>query len=340
MNQSGINHQGQLAYQDCAVLIDLKAIPGNKHQLASVINSVTEEGATAVLLYNAPRKDFKHRLFNPDSLPGFKVPVLYITAAIINEIEKSKHPVCDIHVKIKRERATAYNVIGFLDRGSPWTVVVGSHYDHVGVPGKLEAFQGDPGIHNGADDNASGTAAVMELARWASPNKELKYNYLFIAFSAEEKGLFGSWNFCNSSEFSNYGIRWMLNLDMVGRLGWNHRNKLTALGTASSPNWNRLVKHTEHHGFRISRIKGAPGFSDHYPFMKHRVPVIFLNTGLHHDYHTPLDDPDRINYAGETRIIQYCEHLIMNVESIGDPGFRKISGFYNFTAAAKEFIFR
>jgi aminopeptidase YwaD len=335
---------GKLLYQGKVVLVNMSdsEIQTDKgiDRTFEIIRNATDLGVSACLLYNALPGDFDKKLFDPDSVPLFKIPVVYITSSIITSLKKMDNPSCEIEVRIERKRPTAYNVIGFLDRGAEKTVVIGGHFDHVGTPGVPIPKIGDPKIHNGADDNASGAAAVMELARWACQQKDLKYNYLFIAFSAEEKGLFGSWNFCNSDDFKKYHFVWMLNLDMVGRLGWNGTNRLTVQGLASSSKWKEVIKNTDHPDLTISKIKGAPAYSDHYPFLMHHVPVIYYTTGLEKEYHKPLDDPELINYTGEAAIIEYLQRIILHVETIGDPGFKKVSGWNNFKAFIKEFIFK
>ncbi len=321
-------------------LIDLKHEKLNLDQPENPVNMAVQDGYAAILLSNAYEPDFKNRLFNADSTVLFPVPVFYITADLAIQITKIENPTCEIEVSIDRKRPAAYNVIGFVDNGAKKTAVVGGHFDHVGTPGSENPVIGDPNICNGADDNASGTAAVMELARWASQQKNLKYNYLFIAFSAEEKGLFGSWNFCNSVDFRKYDFAWMLNLDMVGRLAWNGKNRLTVEGVASSHEWKSLLNKTEHKAFTLLRIKGAPGYSDHFPFVKHHIPVIYFSTGLEHEYHKPVDDANLINYAGEAAIIEYLERLMQNAEKIENPGFHKISGWQNFKAFISGLVFR
>jgi aminopeptidase YwaD len=327
------------------ILLDMysKIIGTDKGMQKSIqlINTCVLNGASAIILYGAWQKDFRDRLFNADSMPSFPLPIVYITYSVLKQVKKIKEkPACDIEVSIAKDRPVANNVIGFLDNGAKRTVVIGGHFDHVGTSGSQQPKIGDPGIHNGADDNASGTAGVMELARWASHEKNLKYNYLFIAFSAEEKGLYGSWNFCNSSDFRKYDIAWMLNLDMIGRLGWKGKDKLAVMGMASSKKWRTLLKKTSHEGLQLLKLKGAPGYSDHYPFLKHKVPVIYFTTGLEKEYHTPLDDPELINYRGEAVILEYLERLILNAEMIGDPGFHKVSGFQDMKALISEFVLK
>jgi Zn-dependent M28 family amino/carboxypeptidase len=194
----------------------------------------------------------------------------------------------------------------------------------------------EPQIHNGADDNASGTAMMLELARWATSNKGLKYNYIFAAFSAEEKGLFGSKAFCSRSWVNNKNIVYMLNLDMVGRLGCQG-DTLRALGVASSLVWDKLLETVEHPDFSIKKISGAPAFSDHSPFLKKDIPVIYFTTGLHPDYHTPKDDTELINFAGMTEIEAYLKRYILSAEALPEIPFHKINTLQNTKAYLQTF---
>jgi aminopeptidase YwaD len=331
--------------KDKVVLMDMKgkqnAVAGSFQKTLQQISAATEKGASAILLFNASRMDFNNRLFNPDSMPSFTIPVVYLTSKPLKVLSDMPEPACSLEVEIDFIRPTAYNVIGFVDNGAVRTVVIGGHFDHVGTPGENPKV-GDPGIHNGADDNASGACAVMELARWVSRQKGLKYNYLFIAFTAEEKGLYGSWNFCNSPDFKKYDFAWMLNLDMVGRLGWKGKGKekLTVLATHSSRKWKTLYRNTPHPGMKLFKIKGGPAFSDHYPFIKHKVPVIYFTTGLEKEYHKPADDPELINCKGEAEIVDYIEHIILNAEQLGDPGFRKLTTWQDIKTVLNLFILK
>ncbi|NVO18191.1 MAG: M28 family peptidase [Bacteroidetes bacterium] len=332
------------SYKGKAVVLDMK---GNEHNsspgiwdIVSYIHECIARGAEAILLFNASHNDFGNRLFNADSMPSFPVPVLYITHKVRVDLNNNSGATCKISVEIKRKRPAAHNVIGFMDNGAQKTIMIGGHFDHVGTPGVKDPIAGDPNIHNGADDNASGAAAVLELARWITARKGLRYNYLFIAFSAEEKGLFGSWNFCNSNDFKLFNIAWMLNLDMVGRLGWSGKNRVDVLGLASAREWKKILKKVDHTGLKLTKLGGGAAFSDHYPFRVHKVPFIYFTTGLEHEYHKPVDDPELINYKGEAVILDYIERLIVEAERSPEPEYKKIGLFRDIGTVIKMFILK
>ncbi len=239
-------------------------------------------------------------------------------------------------MQLDRTVSKPENVIGWIDNHSAKTVVVGAHYDHVGITRSRTGADKTPQIHNGADDNASGTAALLELAAWTVNTKGLKYNYIFVAFSAEEKGLFGSKAFCSRKWVNHDNIAYMLNMDMVGRLGCQG-DTISILGMASSPDWDRLVGQVEHPDFSIRRINGAPPFSDHAPFLKKGIPVIYFTTGLHPDYHTPKDDTELINFKGMGEIMVYIQKVILKTETLPEVPFHKINFIQHAIALAKTF---
>jgi hypothetical protein len=224
-------------------------------------------------------------------------------------------------IKITRKSLATKNVVGVLEGAGPFadeTIVVGAHYDHLGTggaenPGSLAFFSRN--IHNGADDNASGTALVMELARRLGKRAEpLPRRIVFMAFSGEEKGLLGSQHYVKYPLIPLDKTVMMFNFDMVGRL--NDQNALTVMGLGSTSGLEDLVdKLGSEAGFKIKKIKGASdglGGSDHESFYMKNVPILFPFTGLHADYHRPSDDTELINFAGMVKIADLGEKLILD----------------------------
>ncbi len=222
---------------------------------------------------------------------------------------------------IEGEKTETKNVIGVLPGSGPHadeTVVIGGHYDHLGhgglMSGSLSVFSHD--IHNGADDNASGTSMVLELARRLAARREpLPRRVVFIAFSGEERGLLGSQYYVEHPLIPLGETVMMINCDMVGRL--NSRGELTMVGTGSTQGIDKLVDSLgQTAGLKIKKVAGlSDGFggSDHESFYNKGVPVLFAFTGLHGDYHRPTDDSDRINYQGMGRIADYLELIALDV---------------------------
>lgn len=208
-------------------------------------------------------------------------------------------------VKIADSIRKADNIIGFLDNGAARTIVVGAHYDHIGH-GELGNSKDDPDnigkIHNGADDNASGVAGLLELARLYTQNdvKE-RYNILFIAFGAEELGLYGSRYFTEHPTIPLDSILWMLNMDMIGR--YNPDNGLMVIGYGTSPAFKDIFEGvTSDIKFRLNN--DGRGGSDQTSFYDKKIPVLFFHTGGHEDYHKHGDDADKINYKAMKSILE------------------------------------
>jgi len=324
------------------VLIDIAPGPVEKDNaaiLAAIIESVSsvvQQGAAGVILYNSSRKTTEDVLFGSPFTESLNIPVVYIARLPFNKISNIKTGTCSLSVEIDRTVTKPANVIGWIDNKSSKTVVIGAHYDHVGITKSRTGDDKTLQIHNGADDNASGTAALLELARWAVMDESLKYNYVFAAFSAEEKGLFGSKAFCSRPWVNNDNIVYMLNMDMLGRLGCQG-DTISALGVGSSVVWDQILDSVQHPDFSIKKINGAPAYSDHSPFLKKGIPVIYFTTGLHPDYHTPKDDTELINFEGMVELKSYLQNFIRTSESLPEIPFQKIHTFQNTRAYIQTF---
>ena len=216
--------------------------------------------------------------------------------------------------KIERVKAVIKNVIGVLEGSGPLadeTVVIGAHYDHVGRGGRDSLSPGSTDIHNGADDTASGTASLLELARRlaARPEKPAR-RIVFIAFTAEESGLIGSAKYCQEPVFPLEKTVAMLNMDMVGRLV---DNKLTVFGTGTSPHWNELLdKLGKAAGFELTKKPEGFGPSDQSSFYAKKIPVLHFFTGNHPDYHRPSDDWEKINVPGIEKVTDLIEEIALD----------------------------
>ena len=196
------------------------------------------------------------------------------------------------------------NVIGVLKGTSDKHVVIGAHMDHLGVDGDGDAY-------NGADDNASGTTAILELAEAFGKSKtKPKDTIVFIAFNAEELGLLGSKHYVSDPLLPLDDCKLMINLDMVGRL---RGTTVTAQGGNLSRSVTQLVdKLDDNYPFDVN-ITAAGNRSDHAPFNWNGVPVLFFHTGTHPQYHRTTDDPDLINYEGLVNIAKFVKDLTVEV---------------------------
>lgn len=211
--------------------------------------------------------------------------------------------------KVKRVVVTdsirkADNVIGFIDNGALYTIVIGAHYDHIGYGelGNSKDSLNIGKIHNGADDNASGVAGLLELAKHYAQNKiKEPFNLLFIAFGAEELGLLGSKYFVEHPTMPLDKMHWMLNMDMIGR--YNPDNGLAVIGYGTSPSFEKIFDGVTSN-IKFNKSKDGNGGSDQTSFYKKNIPVLFFHTGGHPDYHKTGDDAYKIDYEALRSILE------------------------------------
>ena len=199
------------------------------------------------------------------------------------------------------------NVIGFLDHGANFTIVVGAHYDHLGYGGFGSLYaEKEPAIHNGADDNASGVTGLLYLAEQCK--KYRIYNFLFIAFAGEERGLLGSNYFVKHAATDVSKFNYMLNMDMIGRL--KPEKTLAVYGVGTSPQWMPVLETIQIDSIQMVPTESGVGPSDHTSFYYEGVPVLHFFTGQHEDYHKPSDDADKINFSGMRSVLNFIEIII------------------------------
>ena len=216
-----------------------------------------------------------------------------------------------------------HNVVGFLNNKAKKTVIIGAHYDHLGygeMGGSLSAEK-EKQIHNGADDNASGIAAMLAIAERVKGLKFKSYNYLFLAFSGEEHGLWGSNYYAKNSTVDLKTVAFMINLDMVGRLDKDKR--IAIHGTGTSPVWDTVIETIKVPEFNIKKHESGVGPSDHTSFYLQDLPVLHFFTGQHENYHKPSDDAELINYIGLELVVDYIENLLSLMNKKPAPLFTK-----------------
>jgi hypothetical protein len=206
-------------------------------------------------------------------------------------------------------------------------VVVGAHFDHLGMGGKSSGsrFQDTVAIHNGADDNASGTAGVIQLAeKFVSIRKHLKRSIIFIAFTGEELGLLGSKEFISKPPVNLKNVVAMINLDMIGRLK-SDTHVLSIGGTGTWAEADSVLKMIENgRSFNTAHSPEGYGPSDHASFYSENIPVAFFTTGAHDDYHSPADDIEKIDCESEVNILKMVYDLILNIAQMPvRPAFRE-----------------
>ncbi len=230
----------------------------------------------------------------------------------------------DAHDTVGGEMISAIDVVGYLDNGAENTVVIGGHFDHLGMGMDHNSLDANPEgkIHNGADDNASGTAGVIELARYFSENqRKEKFNFLFICFSGEELGLFGSKKYCENPTIDFSKVNYMINMDMIGRLN-DSTKKIIIYGVGTAPDWVPMIDKIPSN-FSIKKDSAGIGPSDQTSFYLKNIPVLHFFTGQHADYHKPTDDINKINFAGEKKVLEYIVKIIEETEKIPKLIFQK-----------------
>ena len=231
-----------------------------------------------------------------------------------------------LDVDIERRQATVHNVAGYLPGKSDEYIVIGAHYDHLGLGDQNSLAPSKIGkVHHGADDNASGTAALMELGRLFSAHRgNLKRGLLFLAFAGEEIGLLGSSHWVNHPTRPIEKAAAMLNMDMVGRI---KKDKVYVGGIGTGSTFEALIKRINgKHGFKLDRSKSGYSSSDHTSFVAKNVPVLFFFSGLHSDYHKPSDTWDKIDGESAARLVDMVAEIASELQAAEErPKFAKVA---------------
>ncbi|MGI8950945.1 MAG: M28 family peptidase [Chitinophagaceae bacterium] len=280
-------------------------------------------GATALIIFNSSSLVDNIQFNKRDSFPAVAIPVIYINQNAIQKYFNDATAFYNISLKVQltNKSRKARNVVGFINNNSPTTIIIGAHYDHLGYGEDGNSLDGVGQIHNGADDNASGTAALIELGRILKTDNNAKNNnYLFIAFSGEELGLFGSKYWLNHPS-TNITANYMINMDMVGR--YDSSRKLTIGGYGTSPVWGNVFSNTTDKNLVIHFDSSGMGPSDHASFYRNNIPVLFFFTNSHSDYHKATDDWQKINFSGELEIVKYIDKIIDATNDKGKLTFEK-----------------
>jgi len=281
------------------------------------IKTAQSFGASAVIFYNNDENLDDPEFDLSMKVKSFNIPVVFVTNSILNDGDEIK-----LNVDLKKQERTGNNVIAFIDNGVENTVVIGAHYDHLGwgeSGGSL--YRGDPAIHNGADDNASGVSLMLELARVIKTTNLKGNNYLFVAFSGEELGLYGSKSFVKDATIDVSSINYMLNFDMVGRL--DEENTMAVNGVGTSPLFKEKALNVREGNIKVKTTESGMGPSDHASFYMADKPVLHFYTGNNSDYHKPSDDPYLINYKGMTQVFDFTYALIKDLDDEGKFEFVK-----------------
>ncbi len=284
---------------------------GKLASLTERIEAARRHGAQAIILLQpvngSPKLDLLRRM-RPIGMPVVTVHDLDACTNLKKKAKKSAKASIGVHVV--PQTTTAPNVGAWVNRGAPETIVIGAHYDHVGWGAwgsRMPEAEGQ--VHNGADDNASGTSAMMELARKISHTPGFEHvNFAFLAFTGEESGLLGSREFVSRMPSKMGKVKAMVNLDMVGRL--NRSDSLRVYGVHTALEFKEMLESIPAEGFYWDLRNEIFGRSDHAPFISAGIPAVFFFTGLHEDYHAPGDDIEKIDIDGLAEVVAKVDHFI------------------------------
>lgn len=328
------------------------ARPSRFSEFRSKAATAARRGAKALLIVDPPghaRSSGNLFRFSDElSRRTFDIPVAHVSAALaeailekagaeplatlVERLEKEGKPLTrdlglDVSLRpgVRPLTVATRNVIARLPAAhdTTETIVVGAHYDHLGnVPRQFERTSDAAFIHNGADDNASGTAAVLELARALARERDLRRNIVFVAFSAEEMGLHGSKHFVRQGGEEIAHVKAMINFDMVGRVG---QERFTIFGIPSAPEFEPIVKAAaDRVGLTYRAPRALSGNSDHAPFLYREIPYLFPFTGMHRQYHRPEDDTELIDAEGAARLLTMFHAIIRDLADLRDgPTFQR-----------------
>lgn len=295
--------------------------------LEAKIDSAIHRGASGIIVVNT-NPDILEPDFTPIVKAPFKeVPIYFLGKHSGYDSINFVNAKATIAIDTTTINLEGHNVIGYINNKAPHTVVIGAHYDHLGyneLGGSTYRKEQNekPQIHNGADDNASGTAGLLELAELFQKSPFRNHNYLFIAFSGEEEGLLGSHYFVDHPTIPFKEINYMINMDMIGRLD-TLKNSFSISGTGTSPRWDSLLPGINIDQLKVKYDTSGTGASDHTSFYNMGVPVLHFFSGSHGDYHKPSDDWDLINYKGELQILKYIYQLVGKLDKQGPLAFTK-----------------
>jgi len=295
--------------------------------LETKITNAIQKGASGIIIINT-----HDEIIEPDFKPIVKapfksVPIYFLGKAASVDSSQFVNAKISLNIDTAGIKLEGHNVIGYINHKAPQTVVIGAHYDHLGyneLGGSTYRKQQNekPQIHNGADDNASGTAALIELAELLQKSPYRSHNYLFIAFSGEEQGLLGSHYFVDHPTIPLSQINYMINMDMVGRLD-TIKKSFSISGSGTSPRWDSILPNMNTNDIKVKYDPSGTGASDHTSFYNVGIPVLHFFTGNHADYHKPSDDWELIHLPGTLQIIKYIYTLVGKLDKQSKLAFTK-----------------
>lgn len=335
LNDLNINHYKNLNVQNKIVIIDVfdndTINPHSKYSslltLDNKLKTAQQNGAAAAIIINT-NPHMPDPVFEKTTKTTTILPTLFLKKDPYQKLfaNNPANAQAILTLETNKVQKTGHNIIGFIDNKAPNTIIIGAHYDHLGYGeqgGSLDPHHtAHPQVHNGADDNASGAALIIELAKKLKNSNLKNNNYLITAFSGEELGLLGSDHLAKNLPIDTGTVSYMLNFDMVGRLDTQKQLIINAIGT--SPTWKPTITTTNQpFNFTITTTESGVGASDHTSFYHQKIPAIHFFTNTHTDYHKPTDDTPKINFEGIAEITNYTYQLIQNLNPLPKLTFTK-----------------
>jgi aminopeptidase YwaD len=324
-----LEEAGQVWFKDLQEVLEEQQ--GNPHfdvqdWIKTTTTTMHQKNAKALFLFNSGSLVDNLQFNKFDTSKALEIPVVYITKEGFKKYFNDELGTFDIdaNLVLSHQKRVAKNVVAYIDNKAPHTVVLGAHLDHLGYNQDKNALDINGDIRNGADDNASGTATLIELAKIlkkASKQGDAynKNNYLIIHFSAEELGLIGSKYWLENPTIQT-SFNYMVNMDMVGRYDATKKMSLGGYGTSSK--WAEIIQKTPTNLLYTIDSAGT-GPSDHASFYRKDMPVLFMFTGSHSDYHKATDDWDKINYVGQKDILRFVQNIVKTTNTYGKLDFLK-----------------
>ncbi|MBD3401978.1 M28 family peptidase [candidate division GN15 bacterium] len=289
----------------------------NKYSsLTDKIRNAREHDVAGLFFYTPPEHDDTLIMMSATRVTPKEFPIIFLRRAAFERLGVSLDDPRSFAVEgvteLNKIHDTGYNVAGVLEGQTDTAIIIGAHYDHLGWggPGSGSRYLGtEPMIHNGADDNASGTAAVIELARYFATRKEqLRHSMTFVAFSGEESGLLGSSHYSRSMP-EDMAVHMMINMDMIGRLRDQDKG-LAIFGTGTAEEFASYFDTLTNDRIKLTSKESGTGPSDHTAFYNRGIPVLHFFTGAHEDYHKPQDDIELIDPDGIVRVTEIITGIV------------------------------
>ncbi len=292
--------------------------------LTSKIITALDHDAAGVFFYTPASHDDTLLASGVTRVTPKDIPIVFLRRAGLERLglDLERPDIRDLvgETDLVRVRDTGYNVIGLLPGATDSAIVAGAHYDHLGWGGPASRYlEKEPKIHYGADDNGSGSAALMELAGYfAGRDSQLRHSLLFIAFSGEEAGLLGSSYFVRNWTVDRTKCQMMVNMDMIGRLKEQEKG-LIVMGTGTCEQFKDYFDSLDTSELRMTFSESGSGPSDHAAFYNDSIPTLHFFTGAHEDYHTPSDVIEKIDFGGLVRVTQMVGDIVEHFDSYSGP---------------------